>query len=188
VESVCFKELKDYLMDEIKKGLEDFEPELPELTMQQNAFVKLISQGYIPTDAYIEAYNCTGKRATAYVEASKLLKHPKITPWIDYYKQVMKDHIANEIKYSIDDAFTEFEEMKLIALQSTDQWGRPNVQAANKAIEMKCKLKALMSDDTINNNSITMQMGDVEVDGIPLRFNIGDDTDAECKTETTEDT
>lgn len=175
-------------MDEIKKGLEDFEPELPELTMQQNHFVKLISQGYIPTDAYIEAYNSTGKRATAYVEASKLLKHPKITPWLDYYKQIMKDHIANEIKYSIDDAFTEFEEMKLIALQSTDQWGRPNVQAANKAIEMKCKLKGLMSDDVNMNNTISVKMGDVEVDGVPLEYNIGDDIDAtDDKIETSED-
>ncbi len=175
--------------EEQRNGLEDFEPELPELTMQQNTFVKLISQGYIPTDAYIEAYNSTGKRATAYVEASKLLKHPKITPWLEYYKQVQKEHIANEIKYSIDDAFNEFEEMKLIALQSTDQWGRPNVQAANKAIEMKCKLKGLMSDDAILNNSITMQMGDVEVNGVPLEFNIGEATDAtDGETETAENT
>ena len=177
------------MSEEERKGLEDFEPELPELTMQQNEFVKLMLQDYLPTDAYIEAYNWQGKRATAYVEVSRLLKNPKITLWLDYYKQVKKEHIANEIKYSIDDAFNEFEEMKLIALQSTDQWGRPNVQAANKAIEMKCKLKGLMSDDVNLNNSITMQMGDVEVDGIPLQYKIGDDVNAaDSKTETSEDT
>ncbi len=179
------------MSDENKKGLEDYdiEPELPKLSEQQNSFVKLIMQGYLPTDAYIEAYDCNGKRATAYVEASRLLKNPKITPWIEYANKVKQEHLKKNIQYTIDDAFNEFEEMKIIALESKDQYGRPNVQAANKAIEMKCKLKGLMSDDANINNSITMQMGDVEVNGVPLEFNIGDEINATTNdSETSEDT
>ena len=183
------------MSDEFKRGLEELseldnreEPELPTLSIQQNDFVTLIAAGCIPTDAYIKAYNSLGKRATAYVEASKLLKHPKITPWLEYYKQVRKEHIKKTIQYSVDDAFNEFEEMKLIALESTDQYGRPNVQAANKAIEMKCKLKGLMNDDVNLNNNFTVKMGDVEVDGVALEYKIGDDIDDNKQAETSEDT
>ena len=178
-----------------KRGLEEISEieqdstVLPNLSFAMNRFVMLIVEGYIPTEAYIQAYNCQGKRATAYVEASKLLKHPKITPWLEYYKNVKKEHIEKEIKYSIDDAFNEFEEMKIIALESKDQYGRPNVQAANKAIEIKCKLKGLMNDDVNLNNSITMKMGDVEIDGVALQYNIGDDINGNTEnSETTENT
>jgi hypothetical protein len=79
--------------------------------------------------------------------------------------------------------------MKMIALESKDQYGRPNVQAANKAIEMKCKLKGLMNDDVNLNNSITMKMGDVEIDGVALQYNIGDDANGNTEnSETTENT
>ena len=175
-------------MNEDVKGLQDFEPELPEITTQQNTFVKLIFQGYSATDAYIEAYGSNGSRATVYVEASRLLKNPKITPWLEYYRKTKQEYIKKSIQYSVDDAFNEFEEMKLIALESRDQYNRPNIQAANKAIEMKCKLKGLMSDDVNLNNSITMQMGDIEIDGVPMQFNIGDEINDDNETETAEDT
>lgn len=169
------------MSDENKKGLEDYdiEPELPKLSEQQNSFVKLIMQGYLPTDAYIEAYDCNGKRATAYVEASRLLKNPKITPWIEYANKVKQEHLKKNIQYTIDDAFNEFEEMKIIALESKDQYGRPNVQAANKAIEMKCKLKGLMKDDAAISNQIVMQMSDVEINGETLKLAIGDDIEVD---------
>lgn len=158
---------------------------LPEISQKQNNFCKeYILNGFNATEAYRIAYNSNGKTVTCCVEGSKLLKNPKITLWIEHFKKTMQEHIENEIKYTVDDAFRECDELKMIALESKDKDGRPNVAAANKAVEMKIKLKGLMNDDAAVNNSIVMQMGDVEIDGKPFEINIGDtvnDTGEETK-------
>lgn len=157
---------------------------LPELTLLQNAFCKeYVLNGENGTEAYRVAYNTSANTATCCVEASRLLKNPKITLWIKYYKQTIKQHIEQEIKYSVDDAFRECDELKTIALESKDQYGRPNVSAANKAVEMKIRLKGLMKDDGAVNNSIVVKMDEVEVNGIPLELKIGDDPNAGNNTE-----
>lgn len=153
--------------------------DLPELTEKQNEFVKeYFINGLNATEAYRTVYgNEHSKIATCSVEGSRLLKNPKVALWIEHYKQNMREHIENEIKYSADDAFKECEELKMIALQSVDQYGRPNVSAANKAVEMKIKLKGLMKDDAPLTNSIVFEMGKVEIDGETLELNIGDGLD-----------
>ncbi len=149
--------------------------ELPQLTEKQNQFIKeYILNGLNATEAYRTAYQSDATTATCCVEASRLLKNPKITPWIAHYRKNMQEHIEQEINYTIDDAFKEFDEMKIIALESKDKDGRPNVSAANKAIEMKCKLKGLMKDDAQVNNSVVVQMGEVEVDGESFELKIGE--------------
>ncbi len=149
--------------------------ELPQLTEKQNQFIKeYILNGLNATEAYRTAYQSDATTATCCVEASRLLKNPKITPWIAHYRKNMQEHIEQEINYTIDDAFKEFEDMKIIALESKDKDGRPNVSAANKAIEMKCKLKGLMKDDAQVNNSVVVQMGEVEVDGESFELKIGE--------------
>jgi len=149
--------------------------DLPLLTEQQNNFVKeYVLNNQNGTEAYRIAYNSKATSTTCCVEASRLLKNPKITPWIEYYRNTIRQHITEEIKYSIDDAFKEFDDMKIIALESKDKNGNPNITAANKAIEMKCKLKGLMSDDVVSN-SVVVEMGKVELDGKELELNIGDD-------------
>jgi phage terminase small subunit len=148
---------------------------LPELSIKQNNFCKeYILNGFNATEAYRTAYKSLGSTATCCVEGSRLLKNPKISLWIEHYKKTMSEHIEKEIIYSIDDAFKECDELKIIALESKDQYGRPNVSAANKAVEMKMKLKGLMKDDAVTN-SIVMQMGDVEIDGVPFDIKIGED-------------
>ena len=89
----------------------------------------------------------------------------------------MVRHIANEIEYSINDAFKEFDDLKMIALESVDQYGRPNIAAANKAVEMKCRLKGLMNDEAQVNNSVVVEMGAVEVQGKEIKFDVGADVD-----------
>lgn len=149
--------------------------ELPQLTEKQNQFIKeYILNGLNATEAYRTAYQSDATTATCCVEASRLLKNPKITPWIAHYRKNMQEHIEQEINYTIDDAFKEFEDMKIIALESKDKDGRPNVSAANKAIEMKCKLKGLMKDDAQVNNSVVVQMGEVEIDGESFELKIGE--------------
>lgn len=156
--------------------------ELPELSEKQNKFCKeYILNGQNATEAYRSAYNSSGNTATCCVEASRLLKNPNITLWIEHYKKVMEQHIEQEIKYSVDDAFRECDELKIIALESKDKDGRPNVAAANKAVEMKIKLKGLMKDDAAINNSFVMKMSDVEIDGVPFEINIGEDINAESE-------
>lgn len=154
---------------------------LPDITEKQNHFVKeYVLNGNNATEAYRSVYgNELTKTATCCVEGSRLLKNPKITPWIDHYKQTIKTHTENEIKYTVDDAFRECDELKIIALESLDKDGRPNVSAANKAVEMKIKIKGLMKDETNVNNAIVMEMGKIEVDGVPLNFNIGDELNAD---------
>ena len=149
---------------------------LPELTMLQNAFCKeYVLNGENGTEAYRVAYNTSANTATCCVEASRLLKNPKITLWIAYYRQVERLHIENEIKYTIDDAFKECDDLKVIALESTDKNGNPNITGAYKAVEMKIKLKGLLQEDSGVNNSIVVQMPDVEINGKPFDINIGED-------------
>lgn len=149
--------------------------ELPKLSTQQNLFVRYYAiDNMSGTEAYRLAYNSTGTTRSCCVEASRLLKNPNITLWIEFVQQTKKEHIKNEIKYSIDDAMKELDDLKIIALESLDQHCRPNVSAATKAVELKCKLKGLMSDDAAVNNSVVVKMGDVEVNGNPLELKIGD--------------
>lgn len=149
---------------------------LPMLTDQQNEFVRLyVLCGHNATEAYRLAYESTGKTSTCSVEGSKLLKNPKITLWIEHYKQTRKDIIDKEIEYTALEAFREFDELKIIALEETGKDGKPNIAAANKAVEMKCKLKGLLKEDATINNSVTVTMPDIEVNGEALEFKIGDD-------------
>ena len=90
--------------------------DLPVLTYEQNQFVKLYAiENKTGVDAYREAYKSQGKTSTCAIEATRLLKNPKITLWIAYYRQVERLHIENEIKYTIDDAFKECDDLKVIA-------------------------------------------------------------------------
>ena len=156
-------------------AIDDNSVVLPKLTTQQNLFVRYYEiENMSGTEAYRMAYNTTASTRTCCIEASRLLKNPNITLWLDFIRKTKQEHIQSEIKYSIDDAFKEFDDLKMIALESTDQYGRPNISAANKAVELKCKLKGLMSDEAAVNNSVVVQMGDVEVNGEALEFNIGE--------------
>ena len=66
---------------------------------------------------------------------------------IEHHEEIAK------IEYSIDDAFRECDELKEIALESRGKDGKPNVAGAIKAVEMKVKLKGLLSDDAQFNNN-----------------------------------
>ena len=152
---------------------------LPTLTKQQSDFVMLYIKLNNATEAYRIAYESKGSTATCCVEGSRLLKNPKISLWIEHYRKTIQEHIEQEIKYSVDDAFRECDELKIIALESRDKEGRPNVAAANKAVEMKIKLKGLMKDDAAISNQIVMQMSDVEINGVTLKLAIGDDIEVD---------
>ena len=66
---------------------------LPKLTYKQQKFVmRYVQNGGNATEAYKFAYECSGmSNDTIHSEASKLLKHPKVAPWIEYYQNNL-DH------------------------------------------------------------------------------------------------
>ena len=106
---------------------------------------------------------------TIHSEASKLLKHPKVAPWIEYYQKNVEDFIEQEINYSVNDAFQELEELQYLSMQSSKTY---NVTI--KAIENKCKLKKLLTDKIDISGGACVQMGTIEVDSGSLMFKIGE--------------
>lgn len=155
---------------------------LPELTKKESDFVEYYwFKGLTGTDAYRQAYNSNGSTATCCVEASRLLKNPKISLWIDFFKTTKEQYIQKEIQYSVDDAFRECDELKVIALESTGKDGKPNVAGAIKAVEMKVKLKGLINDEQDLSNKVVVNMGSVTVDGKELELNVGENPTGDNK-------
>lgn len=157
-------------MTEIKTG------DLPILTDKEHCCLKqYFINGYKKSEAYRYAYDCSNmKSASIYVEASKFFKNPKITLWLDYYRQNTTKVVQEELNYTALDYFNDCEEMKLIALECKDKNGNPNISAAIKADENKAKVCGLLKDQIIHSGSVT-QMPSVVVNGEELVLNIGEE-------------
>lgn len=149
---------------------------LPKLTDKEHSCLKrYLSNGYKKSEAYRYAYDCSKMNtASIYVEASKFFKNPKITLWLEYYKENTENAIQAELNYTALDYFNDCEELKLIALECKDKQGNPNVNAAIKADENKAKVCGLLKDQIIHSGSVT-QMPSVVVNGEELVLNIGED-------------
>lgn len=149
---------------------------LPKLTDKEHSCLKrYLSNGYKKSEAYRYAYDCSRMNtASIYVEASKFFKNPKITLWLEYYKENTENAIQAELNYTALDYFNDCEELKLIALECKDKQGNPNVNAAIKADENKAKVCGLLKDQIIHSASVT-QMPSVVVNGEELVLNIGED-------------
>lgn len=147
---------------------------LPKLTYKQQKFVlRYIQNGGNASEAYRCAYDCTNMSDKAInVEASKMLKNPNVTLWIEYYQGNVQNFINEEIIYSTNDAFQELEELQKKSMSSSKTYN-----IAMKAIENKCKLKGLFKDQIEVSGGATVQMGSVEINGIPLELKIGDSPD-----------
>lgn len=116
--------------------------ELPKLTDKQEKFIlKYLTNGNNAREAYKQSYDCEkSTEATIDVEASKLLKHPKVALWLKQANCNVQEVFQEEIKYSVKDCFDEIEEMKKEAMNCGDKYGNPNVGVALKAVELKGKL------------------------------------------------
>ena len=114
---------------------------LPKLNEKQNKFVMAWANCRKPIEALKQSYDCSNMNANSiYVEASRMMKHPKIAPWIEYIEQSTQKIAKEELGYTIRDCFEEINEMKQIALNCCDKSGNPNINAAIKAVELKGKL------------------------------------------------
>ena len=148
---------------------------LPKLTEKEHSCLKrYLTNGYKKSEAYRYAYDCSRMNtASIYVEASKFFKNPKITLWLDYYRQNTEKAVKDELNYSAMDYFNDCEELKLVALECRDKYGNPNVSAAIKADEKKAKVCGLLKDQIIHSGNVT-QMPSVVVNGEELVLNIGE--------------
>lgn len=150
------------------------ENKLPRLTYKQQKFIlRYIQNGDIASEAYRYAYDCLNMSVDSInVEASRMLKNPKITLWIEHYQGNIQNHIEEEIIYDVDDAFKEFDEIQQKCMLSPKTY-----HIAMKAVENKSRIKGLLKDKVEVSGGATVQMGSVEINGIPLELKIGDSPD-----------
>ncbi len=117
--------------------------ELPKLTDKQQMFVlKYVINGNNASEAYRSAYDCADmKDESINVEASKLLKNPKVSLWIEQANANVQQVFEDEIKYSAKDCFDELAEVQARARKAGG-----NYQHEIKAIELKGKLAGRFTD------------------------------------------
>ncbi len=111
--------------------------ELPKLTEKQQRFVLYYTiNGGNATEAYKKSYNCEGMQDNSItVEASKLLKNPKVSLWLKQAEKNAQGVFEDEIKYSVKDCFDELADVQARAKKNAG-----NYSQEIKAIELKGKL------------------------------------------------
>ena len=111
--------------------------ELPKLsTKQQNFVLQYIINDNNASEAYRVAYDCSNmSNESINVEASKLLKNPKVSLWINQANHNVQEVFQEEIKYSALDCFNELDEVRKRAKKD-----KGNYSQEIKAIELKGKL------------------------------------------------
>ena len=145
--------------------------DLPKLTPKENAFVFHLFTDCInsPTKAYKLSYDCeNSSENTIYVEASRLMKNPKITLWIEYYESTLQEFQKEEIKYTRKDFFNDLDRIRAKTEDS-----QKTVSVALKAVELKGKSLGYLKENVELSGSTTVQMGEIKIDNKALDFNIG---------------
>ena len=84
--------------------------------------------------------------------------------------------VSKNTGYTLQDAISEFEELKNIALNCVDKNGNPNISAALRAAENKAKIAGLYKNGQIASHTV-VNMGEIKIDGEQLKLNIGEDFD-----------
>lgn len=117
-------------------------PNLPKITPKQHIFVlHFATNGENASKAYRAAYDCSNMSDEAInVEASRLLKNPKIALWIEYFRKNTQQVVEEEFKYTQLEHFKKLNELQAKALECLDKQGNPNINAAIKVEELKGKM------------------------------------------------
>lgn len=116
--------------------------ELPNLTPKQQKFVmRYAANGCNASDAYRFAYDCKNSTdETINIEASKLVKNPKVSQWIQQFRANAQEQIEEEFKYTIREAFSELNDLM-------GRCKKQDVLTVEKScIDTKCKLAGLMKE------------------------------------------
>lgn len=156
------------------------EKNLPTLTEKQNKFVlRYFQNGKQLSEAYKFAYDANNmKPETIAVEANKLLKNPNITLWIEAFEADIKKTTEEEIKYTVNDAFKELQEIQEKSMASSKTYN-----VAMKAVENKCKLKGLFTDNLNVTGGAVVKMGEIIAGDNTLTFEIGSSNNANNSSE-----
>ena len=154
--------------------------ELPELTDKQNkCLMRYLTNDFNKSEAYRYAYDCKNMNDNSVsVEASKFFKSPKITPWLEQFRNNQQETVQEQLNYDAIKHFHELDEMKDAAMNCSDKFHNPNVNVALRAVELKGKLAGLYKDnsDEINSGVVTV-MGSISVDDKKLDFKVGEPLD-----------
>ena len=147
------------------------ELELPKLTKKQQTFVmRYVVNGDNATEAYRYAYDCKlMKEENINSEASKLLKNPKVTQWIKLYKSNVQKVCQAEVIYTAKQAFSELNELQARCSESLKTYS-----VEKSCIDTKCKIAGLFTDTALTQ-AVTVNMGNIKVDGNDLNFEIGEE-------------
>jgi len=143
--------------------------------------MRYLTNGNIKSEAYRFAYNCKNMSDNSInVEASRFFSNPKITLWVDKFQQNQAQSIQEQLNYDAVKHFEELNEMKEAAMNCSDKYHNPNVNAAIKAVELKGKLAGLYKNDNddIASGGIVTVMGNISVDGKKLDFKVGEDANS----------
>lgn len=156
---------------------------LPKLKKKQQNFVlRFFSNGKNASEAYRYAYDCEGMKSNAIcVEASRLLKNPNVTLWLEYYEKNQAETIKNEINYTVQQAMNEADEYLMMALEGQGRYNEPNLGAAAKFFELKNKLAGNFEKDNQQQAMQINSMGSIVIDKNPLELNVGKETETETK-------
>jgi hypothetical protein len=105
--------------------------ELPDLTPQQQKFVEGLAVGMTASEAYRNAYDCSGSQPnTIWVSASRLKANPNVALWIEALQAAGFTRIA----VSRDDHLRELERLRNVAERSG------NLGAAVQAEQLRGKV------------------------------------------------
>lgn len=148
---------------------------LPKLTKKQEKFVmRYFLNGKNASEAYRFAYDTDNMKSnTIWKEASQLLKHPNVTPWLTYYEANQAETIRTEIKYGIQEAISDADELLLMAIEGQGKYQEPNLTAASKFFELKNRLAGNFEKDNQQKSVQVNTMGSVLLDGQALDLNVG---------------
>lgn len=128
-------------------------------------------KGCSKTDAYKSAYNTENMSdASVAVEASRFFNKPKIKEYLEQIENNQQKAIENELNYRAIDAMNEYNSLQEKCMQSNKTYN-----VAKGCIDSKCKLAGLFADENKTELNNYVVMGDVEVDGETLNFDVGAD-------------
>lgn len=147
---------------------------LPKLNPKQQAFVMqhVLLAEEAPAQAYKFAYDTANmKPETISVEAQKLLKNPKITLWINYYREHAQKAVTEEFEYSVKDAFSELNELQKLSMNSSKTYN-----VARACIDSKCKIKGLYNEKPIEVNT-NVVMPSLTIEGQNVKFEVGNNNE-----------
>lgn len=159
------------------------ENDLPKLKGSKRKFVMYLANNCkSASEAYRCAYNTKNmNRASVWKEASKLLKDPHVTPWLQWIEENQTEVAKTEVRYNREQAIYDADELLLMALECKDKNGNPNVNSALKAFELKNRLVGNFEEDNKQRAGEFKIMGSVMLDEKELDLKVGKDVKGEEK-------